>query len=85
MAIVDAVNLGCGCQKQQNIPLEYEIPKKEDIKIIIKECKRFNSCSLKNKIIFEFTKVLNQLECGIQPDIELLLEEISLVSINDGL
>ena len=36
-------------------------------------------CELKQKIICEFYDILHKLECGIQPDLELLLEEISVV------
>ena len=36
---------------------------------------------LKKKVICEYNEILRQLECGIQPDIENLLEEISLIDI----
>ena len=40
-------------------------------------------CQLKYKIICDFQDVIKSLECGIQPDLELLLQEISLIYIND--
>ena len=40
-----------------------------------------NLCELKNKIICDFYSIINKLECGIQPDLEFLLQEISLVYI----
>lgn len=40
-------------------------------------------CKLKYKIICDFQDVIKSLECGIQPDLELLLQEISLIYIND--
>lgn len=40
-------------------------------------------CKLKNKVICEFLDILNKLECGIQPDLEFLLQEISLIYIYD--
>ena len=36
---------------------------------------------LKNKIIQEYLEIIDKLECGIQLDLEFLLEEISLVDI----
>ncbi len=41
-----------------------------------------NLCELKQKIINDFQDILNKLQCGIQPDLEFLLQEISLVYIN---
>lgn len=38
---------------------------------------------LKQKVICEFQQIIDQLECGIQPDLELLLQEISLIYIHD--
>lgn len=38
-------------------------------------------CALKCKIIEDYKHILAQLECGIQPDLEFILEEISLVYI----
>lgn len=40
-------------------------------------------CELKKKIICDFYSIINKLECGIQPDLEFLLQEISLVYIYD--
>ena len=38
---------------------------------------------LKYKIIQDFQEIIRLLECGIQPNLELLLQEISLIYIND--
>ena len=38
-------------------------------------------CALKCKIVEDYKHILAQLECGIQPDLEFILEEISLVYI----
>lgn len=46
-------------------------------------CQRDTLCDLKNKIIKDFRKILFQLECGIQPDLEFLLQEISLLYISN--
>lgn len=43
-----------------------------------------NLQELKDKIIYEYLKVIDNLECGIQPDLENILEEISLIYINDN-
>jgi hypothetical protein len=40
-----------------------------------------NINELKNKIICEYLGIIDKLECGIQLDLEFLLEEISLVDI----
>ena len=39
---------------------------------------------LKNKIICEFIGIIDNLECGIRPDLEFLLEQISLVEIEEN-
>lgn len=41
----------------------------------------FNLDELKEKTICNYLHILDQLECGIQPDLEMLLEEISLINI----
>jgi len=43
-----------------------------------------NICELKEKIIYEYLDIINKLECGIQEDLEFLLEEISLVDIMEN-
>lgn len=65
---------------------------KEDV--VVKDCKCNQNSSdfkipdylntssiaeLKQKIICEFQDILQKLNCGIQPDLEFLLEEISVV------
>ena len=42
-----------------------------------------NICELKEKIIYDFYSIISKLNCGIQPDLEFLLEEISMVYIYD--
>ena len=42
-----------------------------------------NLCELKQKIILDFLNIVNKLECGIQPDLEFLLQEISIVYIKN--
>ena len=38
-------------------------------------------CELKEKIICEFNQIIDKLRCGIQPDLEFLLQEISMIYI----
>lgn len=73
----------CGCNPIQE-QIEYEIPQ------VIKSSNPYEIADLifpndleelKCKIIFEYNEILNKLECGIQEDLEFLLEEISLVEI----
>lgn len=57
-------------KKQPNIHLD--IPNYTDIQ------------ELKNKVICEYDKIIYQLECGIQPDLEFLLQELSLIDIYEN-
>ena len=41
-------------------------------------------CELKQKIIQEYLQIIDKLECGIQEDLEFLLEEISLIDIMEN-
>lgn len=82
------VNNNCGCNNVINEPIEFEIPDifNSDyyhIPNYLNSPK--NIQELKQKIICEYYQIINKLECGIQPDLEFLLEEISLVEINNGL
>lgn len=43
-----------------------------------------NLCELKQKIIQEYLQIIDKLECGIQKDLEFLLEEISLIDIMEN-
>lgn len=74
----------CGCNPIQE-PFEFSIEninlgpngiKLSELFPIIK-----NIDELKNKIICEYNGIIDKLECGIQSDLEFLLEEISLVDI----
>ena len=73
----------CGCNPIQE-PFEYQIP---DIYLNRhKEYKELfpisnNIQKKKKKIICEYLGIIDKLECGIQLDLEFLLEEISLVDI----
>lgn len=73
----------CGCIEIKHEPLEFEItgpvPNLTRYSIVLPNTSEEDWCRLKNKIIFDFQDVVKKLECGIQPDIELLLEEISLM------
>lgn len=78
----------CGCREISHEPLEFKLqdcchpqvytncgpllPNENDIDL----------CKLQNKVICEFKDVIKQLECGIQPDIETILEDISLIFMN---
>ena len=66
-----------------NSPIEFPIENNDNQEVYIDNyCIETNNlCELKNKIIQDFLAIVNKLECGIQPDLEFLLEEISLVYI----
>lgn len=70
----------CGCNP---ISEKFEYPILDNFSdIFIAECpKKENLCKLKQKIICEFLDIINKLKCGIQPDLESILEEISFVYI----
>lgn len=75
----------CGCNP---VPGPYEFPiiekpiKRTSIQIECCESEP-DYCGLKAQIISEFLDILQKLECGIQPDLEVLLEEISIIYINE--
>ena len=85
--IVDAMYDMCGCRDTTQKIFEFEI--EDDILQCNCNCEeekkisKDNFCSLKNKVIGEFLDIIKKLECGIQPDLELILQEISLIYIYD--
>lgn len=67
-------------------PIEFPISdclKSKDINLLSEQLFpiEHNICELKQKIICEYSDIINKLECGIQENLEFLLEEISLVDI----
>lgn len=67
-----------------------EYPITDDVKINnssiqIPTFNGINIEELKNKVICEYGGIIQQLECGIQPDLEFLLEEISLIEMNTNI
>lgn len=78
-------NLKCGCNPISE-PFEFELKdiKPNYIKSDAELPNRtdYTQC-LKEKIIQDYLNILNQLECGIKPDLEMLLEEISLIDMKN--
>ena len=73
--------MGCGCKKFINVYLESEITARvldRKPQILLPTIKS-DYDDLKCQIINEFLQILQQLECGKHPDIEIILEEISLI------
>lgn len=77
----------CGCNPVLE-PIEYKI---DNSTVNIKNLQlpelfpiQNDLQELKNKIIEEYFTILDKLECGIHPDLEFLLEEISLVEIREN-
>ena len=85
--IKDVVVVGrysnCGCIELNSRLQEFPIPDSVVIypKLNLVRQNVDEIQCLKEKIICEYNEILRQLECGIQPDIENLLEEISLIDI----
>lgn len=74
----------CHCNPKIE-PFEFQISDNSN-KFIFKELPeifpiKYNICEMKTKIIQEYLQIINKLECGIQENLELLLEEISLIDI----
>lgn len=71
----------CGCKDFSPKPIEFPIIDTEDEKTYIKfYYPDVNDlCELKQKTINNFLDIFKKLECGIQPDLEFLLEEISVI------
>lgn len=81
LIIVDVMD-NCRCNPIQE---PFEFPVGNNIlsfsKIILeKECEE-NIDELKEKAICDFLHIIKKLECGIQPNLEFLLQEISLIYI----
>ena len=81
---VSEVKSNCGCWKPTPYE-EYELPKvvypilpKLELPLSEEE-----PClgELKDKIINEYKDILDSLECGIQPPLEFLLDEITFVEV----
>lgn len=76
----------CGCREISHDPIEFKIQECPQIHVncgpLLPNTNELDWCKLQNKVICDFQKVIKQLECGIQPDIEIILEEISLLFMN---
>lgn len=80
--------LNCGCSEPYFGPIMFDISD-DNIQIISSTQKKLlpdisesKIWCLKEKVIKEYLDILNKLECGIQPDIENILQEISLIDIS---
>lgn len=71
--------LNCGCIQLDNKYKEENIVDKTSGSIILPLEVNDDYCRLKEKIIFDYFKIIDNLECGIRTDLEFLLEEISLI------
>lgn len=80
------VSNDCGCNNVSTRPFEFQISENSLINHkqypdLIQIPYEDRLCELKEKAICNYTDILDQLDCGIQPDLEFLLEEISLIDI----
>jgi len=83
---VGRFDLNCGCIELDFRLKEFEIkdPPKENPTIHLDIFDNIDIQELKDKVICEYNRIIHQLECGIQPDLEFLLEEISLIDIYEN-
>ena len=80
--------LNCGCNPIQDNSKEFIISPNQnskflDSKVVLPKLKE-KDCELRNKIISDFYNIIDKLECGIQEDLEILLEEISILDMKSG-
>lgn len=78
--------LNCGCGDAP-VPFEFPICDKpiiiSNIDFVLPNSKDKSKC-LMEKIIQDYFDIINKLECGIQPDLENILEEISLIEMKNN-
>ena len=78
--------LNCGCGDVPE-PLEFPIYNNpivvSKIDFILPNTTDKNEC-LREKIIQDYFDIINKLECGIQPELENILEEISLIEMDSN-
>lgn len=76
--------MNCGCGEVTNERFEFNIIDKPINSMVIDfelPNKTDRTECLREKIIQDYYKIIDNLECGIQPDLENILEEISLIDI----
>ena len=86
IVIVDVVAMysDCGCIDRPSLKLEeYNIQNLvfRSPKINLNKPKINYICDLKEKVVCEYYQILQDLECGKHPDLEFILQEISLIDI----
>ena len=78
--------MNCGCGDIPD-PFEFKIYDKpivvSNINFLLPNTTDRNRC-LKEKIIQDYFDIINKLECGIQPELENILEEISVIEMNSN-
>lgn len=78
--------LKCGCNPI-NEPFEFKICDASYVnpsRIELPYGNDSDLCALRNKILSDYCDILNKLECGIQLDLEFILEKISIMDINNN-
>lgn len=79
--------MNCGCNPISQEPFEFNITEVKgyifNSKVKLPNTTDHSDC-LKERIIQDYFSIISQLECGIKPDIETLLEEISLIDMKNN-
>ena len=82
--------MNCGCRSPIIFVQEYEISEgilttPSDINIEVQMIPQTDINLLKEKIICEYQRILTQLERGNSPDLQFILNEISVVELESDL
>lgn len=80
-------SMKCGCSDVSHTPIEFNIDSTPssyvNYKTLLPNETNDDYC-LMEKTVYDFISVINKLECGIQPDIEEILQEISLIDMKNN-
>lgn len=85
-------SMNCGCNPVSNERFEFDISSSNNglpfyysnLSAILPYGNDSDIDNLKCKTKQDYYDILKQLECGIQPDLEFLLEEISIIDMNNN-
>lgn len=84
-------SMNCGCNPVSNEQFEFNISSSNsrttfysNLSALLPKGNDSDIDNLECKTVQDYYDILNQLECGIQPDLEFLLEEISIIDMDSN-